>query len=267
MTNRVEARHIAVSINRPADEVYAFASNPKNLPKWATGLGGAIRKEGGEWVADSPMGKLKIRFAESNPFGILDHVVVLESGAAFRNPMRVLSNGRRSEIVFTLFRQPGMTDEKFEEDAKWVEKDLGILKELLEKGAEAHGTQPADPIPQAPGKSANKLTVEKYMDGFRRSDHAQILSCLTNDVEWEMPGLFRLAGKDAFDREIENEAFVGNPDINVTRMTEENDIVVAEGSVRVEKKAGGFLNAVFCDVFSMQAGRIRKLTTYLAEVK
>jgi hypothetical protein len=41
------------------------------------------------------------------------------------------------------------------------------------------------------------------MDGFRKSDHEQILSCLTDDIEWEMPGAFHLIGKDAFDKEIE----------------------------------------------------------------
>jgi uncharacterized membrane protein len=61
-------RHIGVSINRPANEVYEFASNPENLPKWATGLGGSIRKVRGEWMADTPMGKAKIRFAEKNQF-------------------------------------------------------------------------------------------------------------------------------------------------------------------------------------------------------
>ena len=58
----------------------------------------------------------------------------------------------------------------------------------------------------------NKATVAKYMDGFRASDHAAILSCLTDDVVWDMPGAFHLVGKDAFDKEIENEAFVGSPD-------------------------------------------------------
>jgi hypothetical protein len=79
------------------------------------------------------------------------------------------------------------------------------------------------------------------MDGFRKGDHALILSCLTDDVEWEMPGGFHLTGKEAFDREIENEAFVGRPTITVTRMTEEHDVVVAEGSVRTERQSGGFL--------------------------
>jgi uncharacterized protein len=113
----------------------------------------------------------------------------------------------------------------------------------------------------------NKRTVERYMDGFKKSDHEQILHCLTEDVEWEMPGAFHIFGKDAFGKEIENDAFVGSPTITITRMLEENDVVIAEGAVRVEKKAGGFLNAVFCDVFTMKNAKIKRLTTYLAEVK
>ena len=113
----------------------------------------------------------------------------------------------------------------------------------------------------------NKRTVERYMDGFNKSDHEQILLCLTEDVEWEMPGAFHLYGKEAFDKEIENDTFVGSPTITITRMLEENDVVIAEGAVRVEKKAGGFLNAVFCDVFTMKNAKIKRLTTYLAEVK
>ena len=38
--------------------------------------------------------------------------------------------------------------------------------------------------------SSNKDTVQKYIDGFNRSNHEQILSCLTDDVEWHMPTAF-----------------------------------------------------------------------------
>ncbi|MBI4092951.1 MAG: SRPBCC family protein [Candidatus Kerfeldbacteria bacterium] len=125
-------RHISVYINRPPDDVYDFASNPENLPKWATGLGGSIKNVNGEWIADAPMGKIKIKFAGRNGFGILDHDVILESGERVHNPMRVVPNGTGSEVIFSLFRQLDMADEKFSEDAQWVEKDLKILKSLLE---------------------------------------------------------------------------------------------------------------------------------------
>lgn len=61
-----------------------------------------------------------------------DHDVTLESGITFHNPMRVLSNKNGSEVVFTLFRQADMTDEKFTTDADWVKKDLEKLKATLE---------------------------------------------------------------------------------------------------------------------------------------
>jgi uncharacterized protein len=115
--------------------------------------------------------------------------------------------------------------------------------------------------------TANKRTVNRYIEGFGRSDHALILSCLTDDVEWEIPGAFHLRGKDAFDKEIENEAFVGSPNITVTRMTEENDVVVAEGSVRTQRRDGTLLSLRYCDVFVMEAGKIKQLVSYLMEVK
>ena len=112
----------------------------------------------------------------------------------------------------------------------------------------------------------NKKVVEKYIDGFNKSDHEQILSCLADDVEWEMPGTFHIFGKEAFDNEIENPAFVGRPAITISRMIEENDIVVAEGKVIAKRRDGGTLNAVFCDVFVMKGGKIRRLTSYLNQV-
>ena len=112
----------------------------------------------------------------------------------------------------------------------------------------------------------NKRTIEHYIDGFTKGDHAQVLSCLTDDVEWEVPGLFRLSGKAAFDKEIENPAFTGRPSITTSRMTEEDDVVVAEGTVRTQKVGGEFLNLRFCDVFVMRDGKIRQLTSYLMEV-
>jgi len=114
--------------------------------------------------------------------------------------------------------------------------------------------------------SENKKTIATYMDGFRASDHGQILACLTEDVEWEIPGAFHVRGRAAFDEQIENEAFVGSPMISVTRMTEEDDVVVAEGSVRTQRKDGAILTLVFCDVFEMQGGKIRRLVSYLMEV-
>ena len=110
--------------------------------------------------------------------------------------------------------------------------------------------------------TANKKTVEMYMEGFRESDHPKILSCLTDDITWYMPGFISLSGREAFDKEIENDLFEGKPDIQITRMVEENNVVIAEGAVQCKIKAGGMLDALFCDVFELENGKVKKLTTY-----
>ncbi|HPB52118.1 MAG TPA: nuclear transport factor 2 family protein [Saprospiraceae bacterium] len=111
--------------------------------------------------------------------------------------------------------------------------------------------------------SAQKKIVEKYMEGFRRTDHKEILSCLTEDVVWEMPGFYLHRGIEAFDKEIESPNADGHPDIKVIRLIEEGNIVVAEGSVQATMKDGKKLDAVFCDVFHFRGGKISKLTSYL----
>jgi ketosteroid isomerase-like protein len=104
------------------------------------------------------------------------------------------------------------------------------------------------------------------MEGFRRNDHDAILACLTDDVEWWVPGAFRVRGKDAFDREIEGEGFVRPPTIEVTRMLEASDVVFAEGFVRTERADGTRLNLAMCDVFEMRDGRIERLVSYLMPI-
>ena len=115
--------------------------------------------------------------------------------------------------------------------------------------------------------SNNTKTIEKYIDGFNKLDHKQILDCLTDDVEWTKPGIFHHKGKEAFDNEIENPAFSGTPVVTITRMTEENDVVVVEGTVLAQKASGEKLPLIFCDVLEMQEGKIKKLIGFIAEQK
>jgi Polyketide cyclase / dehydrase and lipid transport len=131
-----KSRHVSISINRSADAVYEFASNPENLPKWATGVSGSVKNVKGEWVTESPMGRVKVKFADKNKFGILDHDVTLPSGETFYNPMRVFPNKDGSELVFTLYQRPGMSDEDFRKDEEQIITDLQKLKGLLNNNQE-----------------------------------------------------------------------------------------------------------------------------------
>lgn len=128
-----ESRHISRSIDRSASDVYDYASNPANLPEWAEGLGSSIQQVGGQWVTNSPMGRVVIAFVARNEYGVLDHDVTLPSGETINNPMRVIADGAGCEVVFTLRRRAGMGDEDSERDADAVAADLAALKRVLER--------------------------------------------------------------------------------------------------------------------------------------
>ena len=127
------ARHIGITIERPADAVYAFLAEPLNFPKWAEGLGHSFEHvEGLTWSAQTPMGPMRIAFSERNAHGVLDHMLIPPEGPAMLNPMRVMPNGQGSEVVFTLFQRE-MSDEEIARDAAMVARDLAALKALLER--------------------------------------------------------------------------------------------------------------------------------------
>jgi hypothetical protein len=128
----LESRHISEAIDLPAEVVYEYASNPANIPEWAPGLGTGVAQVDGDWSVETPDGRAGVAFAERNPYGVLDHRVILPSGRVIENPMRVMPNGDGCEIVFVLRRMPDMSDDDFERDAGLVQADLSRLKHLLE---------------------------------------------------------------------------------------------------------------------------------------
>jgi uncharacterized protein YndB with AHSA1/START domain len=127
-----ESQHIDIFIERPAAEVYAYLSNPANLPNWAAGLSGSIEERDGRWFAESPMGEIEVVFVPENPYFVLDHDVTLSDGTTFNNPMRVIAHDGGCEVVFTLRRQSDRPEADYEADAAAIRTDLATLKRLLE---------------------------------------------------------------------------------------------------------------------------------------
>jgi ketosteroid isomerase-like protein len=113
--------------------------------------------------------------------------------------------------------------------------------------------------------SAHKDLVTKYFDGLRRLDREEMLTCLTEDVErvewadgFSSSGV-PIRGKAAFRDSISDPPGPGGLGIEVSRMTEEGNVVVVESMVRVPKKDGDFIHVKAWNVFEFEHGKIRRV--------
>jgi ketosteroid isomerase-like protein len=120
--------------------------------------------------------------------------------------------------------------------------------------------------PVSAGMSPNKKVIETYLAS---TDRSKVAPLLADDVEWVEwgdgvpPTGIRTRGKAAF---IQN---FGDDELRtqITRMTEENNVVVAEGTVRVHKKDGRILAVEFCNIFELENGKVKRLSSFGALVK
>lgn len=125
-----EATTVSVTIHRPPADVYAFVADLGNLPLWS--FFSTATEVDGTWRLGTSRGEVILRLAAANDLGVLDHDVETPDGRRIYIPMRVVPNGDGSEVLFTAFRQPGMSDEEYAADIAQVETDLANLKSLLE---------------------------------------------------------------------------------------------------------------------------------------
>lgn len=126
-------RIISQSIAAPATAVYGLARQLERMPEWASGLATGVRREAGAWIAESPMGRLRIDMAPDSGLGVLDHDVALPDGTVVPNALRATPAGNGCVLAFVLPRQPGVSDPAFESDAAQVARDLASLKALAER--------------------------------------------------------------------------------------------------------------------------------------
>ena len=111
----------------------------------------------------------------------------------------------------------------------------------------------------------NKEIIREVNDAFSRDDADKILSYLADDITWEMAGTFTHKGKDAFRKEINNEAFAGPPVITVKTEIEEGNYVTVEGEVKCTKINGDIFDAFFVDVYRLEDGKIKEMRSYVVE--
>ena len=115
------------------------------------------------------------------------------------------------------------------------------------------------------GLSPNKRIVEAYMN----SDRAQSGSLMTDDIEW-VEWVDGVPPSGSVNRG--KAAVIGNPGDDelrneITRMTEEGNIVVVEGVCQVTHKDGSSLRVRFCNIFELNDGKVKRQDSFGALLK
>ncbi|HYA58413.1 MAG TPA: nuclear transport factor 2 family protein [Thermoplasmata archaeon] len=116
-----------------------------------------------------------------------------------------------------------------------------------------------------PALSPNKKLVETYLNAGR----SKSAGLMTEDVEWVewgdgVPPTGSVNKGKA--------AVIGNPGDDklrnvITRMTEEGNVVVAEGICHVTKPDGNSLRVRFCNIFELKNGKVKRLDSFGALLK
>ena len=93
---------------------------------------------------------------------------------------------------------------------------------------------------------------------------------MTDDITWTVFGAFRLTGKEAYDKAIDGEEASGPivpPELEVVRMVEQADVVMAELTGTATRATGGSMHMSMAEVFVMRDGKIAERRAWVIELK
>lgn len=130
---------VTETIDAPPDVVAADLADPTTHPEWATEFyaGPVEATSEGDFTATVPRmgGPVRLRVDADPKLGVIDLYLAPE-GAPFGPPLpiRVVPNGDGADVLFTLARFPGITDEDWEGGIDSMQRELAGLKHRLEAG-------------------------------------------------------------------------------------------------------------------------------------
>jgi hypothetical protein len=135
MTATMQIVHPHVVIDAPAESVFAYLADLRNMPDWSIHFCKGIRFEGGDAYVQSPQGEVYFGTRADARTGVVDWLVGPTKETAACWPTRVvpLPAGGSLFTVTALLGDcddPGVVERLFADE-------LGVLKRNVERGAAA----------------------------------------------------------------------------------------------------------------------------------
>jgi hypothetical protein len=123
---------VTTVVDAPAGRVFDFLSRVENLPRWATEFARELRYEGGTAIVVNGLGEFEVGIDADARTGVIDMYAGPRGAEPARFPTRVVPlAGDRTAYTFTMFQNPGMTDELFAAQHASLQRELEQLGQLL----------------------------------------------------------------------------------------------------------------------------------------
>ena len=118
----------SVTLEVPYEEAFAYISDWRNQPNWATQFVKGVREENGQIIMTTPFGDNPIEWRVSREHGVIDIV----NGDGSVTPTRLIAIGDSLVYTFTFSMPVNTPQAVFEEGQRGMDHELSNLKRLLE---------------------------------------------------------------------------------------------------------------------------------------
>ncbi|NIH81318.1 SRPBCC family protein [Amycolatopsis viridis] len=127
-TNKVLSETISIAAS--PGTVFDLVSDPRQLPRWAPGVGRSVRRDGDDWVIVNGENEARITVRASREHGVVDLLAAHDHSQGVFT--RVLPQGDGAEYQFTMFFPPDAPDEAIAAQRAVVRGELDTVRALCE---------------------------------------------------------------------------------------------------------------------------------------
>jgi hypothetical protein len=125
----MRSRTVTTVIPAPKREVFAYMSEIKNLPEWATEFARELRRDADGYTVVNNLGEFRFEIRADEQTGVIDMLSgpTVEQMAVF--PTRVVELADEcTAYSFTMFQGPGMPDELFEGQYESLKREFANIE-------------------------------------------------------------------------------------------------------------------------------------------
>jgi hypothetical protein len=117
--------------------------------------------------------------------------------------------------------------------------------------------------------TAQTAFLQQFNDAFAKGDISYIAEQVTDDIVWDMVGEFKIKGKDAFKKSLQEMAGMETLDMQILNTIIDGKYSAVNGTMKVKEPSGNIKFFGFCDVYEFysEENKIKKITSYVLPVE